>query len=309
MNRFIKNSLVFFLLASGCIVGLIILSDYAQKKAAPRLLKLRSNISIVFAGDSNVESAINDDLIPNSVNIASSGEAYLYSYVKIKALLKNNSQIRTVFISYSPEKLNKFTEERWLFNEEFIIEKLKVYNYLLTGPEKGIMIRRNSLAYFKGLLQSVPYNISGAAKGYLNSPPHDNILNFGGYQYLIRNKLGEDIDRQNGELENEAQNKMVGKGEYQERYLGMISDLCNQRSVKLILLSTPKYHPEPGSIPGLDLGSNPGFTSFHIRDSILDMSEFHLPDSCFADISHLNYKGARLYSEYLNNYLINTQRE
>jgi hypothetical protein len=44
-------------------------------------------------------------------------------------------------------------------------------------------------------------------------------------------------------------------------------------------------------------------------DSILDLSRFILPDSCFADINHLNYKGAKIFSEYLNNLIHSNEKD
>jgi hypothetical protein len=31
----------------------------------------------------------------------------------------------------------------------------------------------------------------------------------------------------------------------------------------------------------------------------MDYSTFQLPDSCYGDVTHLNYRGARIFSQYL----------
>lgn len=298
MRRFVLNILIFLGLMFVITCGLVILSDFCIKSQETQLLKLRDNISIVFSGDSNVECSVNDNLIPNSINIATSGEAYFYSYAKIKALLEHNRQIKKVILGYSPAKLSKYIESRWLFSEEFIIEKVRNYNYVLDGSEKKILLKSNSKAYTQGLLQSVLFNFTGYLISIRLQVPDEKLYKFGGYQYLERNKLKEDIERQgiidpDAELQNQP-------GLFQEKYLTMISELCKNKSVKLILLDTPKYQYIPGSEKDNSIDPPPGKFAFVPSDSILNLSRFILPDSCFADITHLNYRGARIFSEYLN---------
>lgn len=277
------------------------LSTYCIKIQEPRLLKLKDNIDVVFSGDSNVECSVNDKLISNSINIATSGEAYFYSYAKIKALLEHNYQIKKVFLGYSPGKLSKYIESRWLFSEEFIIEKVRNYNYVLSGSEKKILFKSNSKAYIQGLLQSVLFNFTGFLSSIRLKRPNEKIYKFGGYKYLERNKLKEDIERQS--LIDPDEELQKQPGQFQEKYLTMISELCKKMSVELILLDTPKYQYLPSSEK--DTSGYPNIRNFKSvpSDPILDLSHLILPDSCFADITHLNYKGAKIFSEYLNNLL------
>jgi len=303
MRRFIINILIFCGLIVFIAVGLVILSEFCIKSRKSQLLRLRENITVVFSGDSNVECSVNDELIANSVNIATSGEAYFYSYAKIRALLEYNDQINKVFLGYSSGKLSKYIESRWLFSEEFIIEKVKNYNYVLSGSERKILFKSNSKAYTQGLLQSILFNFTGFISSVRVQGSGGKIYKFGGYKYLERNKLKEDIERQgiidpDAELQNQP-------GQFQEKYLKLISDLCKEKSVKLILLDTPKYQYLPDSGKRSSPDSSPGKFTFVPSDSILDLSRLILPDSCFADITHLNYKGATIFSEYLNSLINN----
>ena len=101
MKKFLIRLILFALIIASFITGLIIVSDFAIKQRKHILLKLSNDTDIVFAGNSTVECAVDDKLIAGSVNIAQSGEAYLYSYVKIKALSEVNKQIKTVFLGFS----------------------------------------------------------------------------------------------------------------------------------------------------------------------------------------------------------------
>jgi hypothetical protein len=98
----------------------------------------------------------------------------------------------------------------------------------------------------------------------------------------------------------------VEKSIVQEKYLKMISELCRQNSVNLILFSTPKYKTYNANID-----ENIRKIWLQVRnslslDSLADFSAFVLPDSCYGDLTHLNYKGAEVFSRYLNEKLNNT---
>ncbi|MDR0427925.1 MAG: hypothetical protein LBH12_04905, partial [Dysgonamonadaceae bacterium] len=83
---------------------------------------------------------------------------------------------------------------------------------------------------------------------------------------------------------------------YQKAYLLKIAELCKSRDVELILLNVPMYKPEV-------YGDNELANDFHdayLSDvKYMDYSAFTLPDSCYRDIGHLNYRGARIFSQYL----------
>ena len=294
MKRFLINLLFFLILTGFSAVGLVLLSNFAINQKVNQILTISDNVKMIFAGDSNIECAINDSLIANSINIAQSGEAYLYSYVKIKSLLEHNDQISTIFIGFSFGELLKGVEENWLFSDEFVIEKIKLYNYLLSSSEKSLLIRKNPIAYVEGLLQSIFSNFQTFMKSFSLAESNKRIINFGGYQYLVRDKLQEDIKIHS------FTEQVPKKGLFQEKYLKMISNLCKQKSIKLVLLQTPKSKYYTANVY---VGIKNNWLSVRnslSQDSLLDLSRLILPDSCYGDLSHLNYKGAKIFSEYLN---------
>jgi hypothetical protein len=295
MKSFLVNFTIFIVLIGSFAVGLYILSDFAIKQRKQHFLKIRNDINMVFAGNSHVECAINDSLIANSINIAQSGEPYMYSYVKIKSLLEYNNQISTIFIGFAFGDLLKETEEGWLFKDESVIEKTKSYNYLLNYSDKSLLIKNNPKAYVEGLMKSIFSNFLVFIKSYSPEDFNGRIINFGGYWYLVRDKLQKDIKKMN--LYNEHP---FEKGLIQEKYLKMISLLCQQKSIKLILLNTPKYKYYNTNINGEIKQNWLSVRNSLSKDSLLDLSTLNLPDSCYGDMMHLNYKGAKLFSNYLN---------
>lgn len=297
MKRFLVRSAFFIILVSLFLSVSYFLADFLIKQREQKLLKIKDDIKIVFAGDSNVECAVNDSLISNSINIAQSGEAYLYTYVKLKSLLEYNDQINTVFLGFSFVDLIKDTEERWLFRDDFVIEKIKTYNYLLNNSEKFLIIKNNPKAYLTGTKESIISNFFSFLKSYTSEVPKGKILNFGGYERVVLDKLQEDIKL------NAFSEQNIEMGLLQEKYLKIISFLCQQKSIKLILINTPKHQ-------YYSTRFNKGIKNnwFLVRnslsqDSLLDLSSLSMPDSCFYDMDHLNYKGAKIFSDYLNNIL------
>lgn len=300
IRRFLNKCLLFFIVVVIFISGLFKLSDFVINQRKHQLLRISDDISIVFAGDSNIECSINDSLISGSINIAQSGEAYLYSYAKLRALLNYNSQINKVFIGFSDHEILKDKEDLVLFDDSFIIEKIKSYNYLLNNTEKKLIITNKPFAYLKGFLQSIFNNFIVYVKSCTSKDSNYRILNFGGYLYLSRNKLDEDIRFHEKSKTDSTSYKPIEKGLLQEEYLRLISQLCRQKSVKLILLNTPKHSYYSNIITTEIKNNGLSFRNSLSQDSLLELSSFHLPDSCFSDISHLNYKGARIFSQYLN---------
>lgn len=292
--RYLVLRISIFAVAFILFIGsMYIISDLYLNLRKQYFLKLKSNINIVFAGDSNIECAVNDSLIPNSVNIAQGGEAYLYTYVKLKSLLKYNKQIKTVFLGFSFHTLNQSREKTWLFEEDFVLEKNKYYNYLLGNRERSLIFRTSPKIYVQGIRDYTFTNFISVAKSYYSK----NIINFGGYKFLDRNKLQENIKLNKSKPDSVFH---FEEGKYQIEYLKRISDLCKENKIKLILLNAPKHITLTKSFNYNKSDYGFAVSSILENDSLLDLSSLYFQDSCYADVTHLNYKGARIFSELLS---------
>lgn len=299
MTDFLKRLTLFVLLVSSLVALLILVSDCAVRSRKPVILKVDDHIKYVFSGNSHVECSVNDRLIDNSINIATSGEAYLYSYSKIKSLLEYNNQIKTVFIGCTYGDLHKSLEEKWLFEDMGVVEFVKKYNYILNSAEKSLIFKHNPKAYIRGVTKSVILNFVAFFRSLI---PEDSVnsrlINYGGYKHLVRDKLQQDIQLN---LTYEQEPFVVSP--IQEKYLIMLSELCREKSVRLILLDTPKF---PLYYENLSQEMRQSYISLREKlqiDTLLEFSDMVLPDSCYADITHLNYKGAKVFSLYLNDLL------
>jgi hypothetical protein len=294
MKKFVLKVLLFALVIGGLTISLILLTDSIIKNKKKELLKLAEGIHLVFAGNSAVECAVDDKIVTNSINIAQSGEAYLYSFVKLRALLEANGHIEAVFIGYSFADILFEKEESWLFSDEFVTEKIQYYNYLMEWPEKRMILMHNPKAYFNGLTKSIFNSLKTYFTSTVEPKTQGQLVNFGGYKYLIRDKLlsdpGFDL----------LQNKQVRKSVQQEKYLQKISELCHLHGVELILFNTPKHKSYIDNLDSTLVQMWLDTRNSLPKDSLLDLSSYQLPDSCFGDLSHLNYNGAGVFSVYLN---------
>jgi hypothetical protein len=222
----------------------------------------------------------------------------MYSYVKLKSLLKYNGQIKTVFLGFSPLDLLWETEERWLFNNEFIIEKVTSYNYLLSFSDKSVIIKNKPVPYLRGFIKSIFSNFKTFIDSFFIQNLNRKIMNFGGYEFVTRDKLQEDKKM------NTIIKQTFKEGPFQKEYLEKISLLCQENSIKLILLNTPKHAYLNKNINKETIQNWLSVRELLTRDSLLDLSTLSFPDSCYGDLTHLNYKGARIFSKYLNEELL-----
>ncbi|HOO99191.1 MAG TPA: hypothetical protein PK766_06485 [Bacteroidales bacterium] len=296
MQRFLIRTILFSLLAAGFFTGMIIGSELLISARKKELLTLNEGILNLFAGNSSVECAVDDRLVKHTVNIAESGEAYLYSFVKIKALLEENKHLETVFLGYSFADLLLEKEESWLFSDEYIVEKVKDYNYLLEPEERKLLLANNPKAYLNGLLKSVFSNLTTALGSNTVPKSAGQLVNFGGYKFLVRDKLNADPGFKTA-------NDSIVKSHQQEKYLKKIYDLCQRHQVRLVLFTTPKHSSYIESLEADNFNMWIDVRNDLHADSLLDLSRYVLPDSCFGDLSHLNYRGAKLFSAYLDTLL------
>jgi hypothetical protein len=242
-------------------------------------------------GDSHTEYAIDDHIFSRCINVAEGGTAYLYTYGKLRKFLNENSHIDTVLLSFHWGCLISSTDDIWIFKGEFISSKLSRYVTFMDKEELLLLYKGNRTMAFKAILQ-LPVNNLKAIYHFFKQHGEVNYknLNIGGYNRLDRDKLYENIN-------NYDNSRSTDIGKYQKNYLLKIVDLCKSKNVKLILINTPTYNATRyGHLTWLQ-----DYYNTYLNDTeYLDFSGFPLPDSCYGDIGHLNYKGAEIFSRYLD---------
>jgi len=234
-------------------------------------------------GNSRVQYGFDDSLVPGSWNSAVNADNYNVIYWRLKMLHERNPQLQRVLL---------------------ICDQTQVFNYFKSIPDKihpyywdvmdlkdwcGLIahdsdILLNPLHFLKLLfpLRSIV------------SPVEYSDLGIGGYTRLDRNKLYEDTAL----IEFEPSQKSLPKvHEYNVSYLRKIHDYCHEYNLQLIFFNMPSY-PTKAIIEGNHHLHK--FVDEYFPDvPFLDYELLQLPDSCYGDVSHLNYRGAGVISKII----------
>ena len=285
MKKFISQITIFTAILAVVVIGSTAGTYFIQSKAS---FKLPPDRHILVLGDSHTECAINDNIYSRAENVAQSSAIYLYSYCKLKKFLNENQHIDTVLLSFHYPTLTSRGYERW--ENRFTFQKIPSYFTLLSREDIDVFSNKK-MRLLKFIFQPpdmivLKFIVKGGRISYKD-------LHIGGHNKLDNKKLQKDIARwQKEEKRTEADSISF----YQKEYLLKIADFCKSRNVELILINTPTYKPEI-------YDDNDKLEDF--RNTCLpevtywDYSAFPLPDGCYDDIGHLNYKGAEIFSKYL----------
>ena len=241
-------------------------------------LSAPAGVSIAVFGNSIGECAVNDNILSDSRNYCASGLNYDMEEEYIKAVLKQNPQIKTAVLCFD------------------------VYQYA-SYPNRDIRHHSSSqYAFFGGFIAFdgsrifTKYPLKELIKFTIGS----NLLIASlktqyGYRRLVRNTLPKLTPCQM--LKDIPYAKAKDESSYNLDALPRIIHFCRQKGVDVVLMATPMYH--------LDMwyGKSGYYEYLDTLDEsvqIADYSNFLMPsDDCYGDVIHLNYKGAKIFSTYL----------
>lgn len=232
MKAFIKKICIFLLLPLlvGIALFLLIIS-YTNKLYINNPIKIESNVSTIYIGDSHIELAIDDRIIPNSKNFATSSESFYFSYFKLKILLKNNPFIKKVYLGFSYHNLSNYYDKFIYGNYAPVIAPK--YFFLLPFNEQ-------SKIFYWNKYDLLPFMISVTKCGI-----HKIIYNYyhsyrGGYSNNFTSTMAANssIDaRINFQFYNS--NGLNPFSKINIYYFSKIVALCKSKNVDLYALNTP----------------------------------------------------------------------
>ena len=292
MKRFLKRLLLFVVPMLLMVIGVSFVSKYLVNNKP--VFQLPKSIHSLILGHSQPECAFNDSLISNVKNMAQGGEAYFYTYQKIKKLLPENPQIKTLYVSFSNNQIEPRMDE-WTYDDEHVGNYFPKYAAQLDGEDYTLLLQHNYKAVLSGELKALKNNLTFLAKGENDFLKNNN---WGGYLRLKRNKL-DSIIKVNfiNTIKKEFSNSV---STINVSYLEKIVEFCQQKNVKVIFYRTP-IHPI--------LFNEYDEQKFqHLRKQkfaqipFLDFHDFKLAPDEMGDFDHLNYKGARKFSIYFDEF-------
>jgi len=298
MKRFIIQIFKFTFVAIASIALLFIGSYCIMKRAS---FKIDDRKNILVLGSCYTETAV-DEHFSRAENLAQTGTANIYSYVKLKKLLEDNPQIDTVITSFRQIELDK--DPLWVMSDEFMFPKI-AFNITLLGKEE-FAVYTNKGSLVQSVLQMPIRNIASILSFFKTKTYTYQNLRVGGFLPLDY-KLREDemVGNDKDILDTKPD---ITFTTIQRLYLQKMMTLCTERGIKFFLINPPVFGGNKYFDSRLELLAD--CRDNYLPDAeLMDYSNFEMVDTCFADITHLNRWGAAKWSEYLNAHFSDDARE
>lgn len=292
MRKFIFQVFLFSILVIILIGSLF----FFPKKIVERKTNFRisKNIDKIVIGHSQPECAYNDSLINNFKNFSASGEAYFYNYYKLIPLISNNENIKTVFIEFTNNQIAQPVNE-FIWGDKYMPYKYALFASYIHIDGVKLLLDKNSSGLINGSFKFILNNLKIIIKNN-----YSFTFNRGGYSYLIREKVAEELLKQ-------KEDKIIPKdiiiSEYNLFYLNKIISFCKKKNIQIYLVRSPMHKSAVGFKNENKFKEI--LNSRYNTVEFLDFKDFPIENSNFGDLTHLNYKGAKKFSLWFNKLINN----
>lgn len=243
-------------------------------------------------GHSHSETAINDSLVSNLENFSKSGESYYYMYPKVINVINENPNIEYVLIDFSNNQIDSAMDD-WIWSEKYLSNRYLIYSPFISNKSQFTILKNNFSGFLEYFPVSLKRNFTKVLGSDYNMSKYDKL---GGYNYLVRDKTDSLIN-------------VVGKTGYKPdsinkisnsniEYLEKIITFCKEQNKRVILFRSPQHKLNP------ELKNETQFrkvlqSRFNNVD-FLDFNDFPMENREFGDFGHLNFRGAKLFSLWLD---------
>ncbi len=233
MRGFLYKILKFFLVLIVVLSGILTITFMLSYKNAGSLI-LDKDIHTLICGDSHTKTALNDSIIPNSLNIAHSSEHYLYTYNVLRVLLENNPQISTVILGLSYHNMSAFYDDN-IFDEDRTQYMYPRYFTILDKESMKMILTNN----FQGVLGDFK-NIYHGLYRHIDAKELEDYSFIGWFYRSERmNKNDSTVGRAIQDHYYQADGSLQSFSALQLVYLKEIIELCHSKNLDLILINCP----------------------------------------------------------------------
>lgn len=248
---------------------------------------------MIVLGHSHAQCAFNDSLISNFQNFGGPGESYFYSYFKFLELIKQNKNIKTVFIEYSNNQVNESMDGN-IWKDVYISKKYTTYSPFMNLNANLLLLYKNSDGFFKGLSITLKKNLN-----IILTKDYNYSKKAGGYIPLARDIADSSASLSTSKKVIVNSQNRIAKNNI--RYLLKIIEVCKTNNIKAYLLRCP-LHPMYST-------DNEEILQQTIKVKLplvefLDFKDFPMLNSCYGDLHHLNRQGSRNFSIFFNELLV-----
>lgn len=286
MKQFLKSIFLFTLGALALLGGMVFFSNHVVSSKSNFTNPISPNNLIV--GHSHAECTYNDALISSTWNIATSGESYFNTYVKLREVLSENKNISSVFLEFTNNQIEK-DMDNWIFGDKYISKFYPKFGPFYTWEQQSILFKNNLRSFLK--------NLGIEQKRNMYSLFSEEIMmwnDIGGYVHYPEKDLNKAIQR---ELR-KAPYVFSGISELNLLYLKKTVDLCLTKNITVILLRSPQH--ELLRARGNEKIFMEMYWENYSNLPFVDFNNYQLPEDYYKDLGHLNYLGAEVISRKLD---------
>lgn len=268
---------------------------------------------IVVLGDSHTQCSINDELCPMFVNRSSVGEPFFYSYHKLKNIIESNNNnkdsIGAVVLGFHAFSLEKFRDNE--NNNKYYLKAFRNIHQKWSNHPRQFNLPVKDDYYQDYIIANLNMldneDLSKLARGKNNL--------YSGYKggYLFSNDCVnyDDILKRNEELGSfhilEDEFSLKYNGSKQPIVLDSIARLAYKNSIPLVLVDAPCHKLYSKQIYNQIQYYNDSIAQ-HLNRKYgviyLNFRDLPLDDDCYRDLTHLNTKGANIFTPMLRDTLI-----
>lgn len=281
------------LVSSLVLLGLGVTSRRLQDG---KFYKLPQSTRVLVVGNSHPKAALDDNLLPETQNLADVGESPFYTYLKLKALLVNNPHVSTVYFEFTDKHFEDWMEG-WVWEDKHVDRRFFKYYLFMDRDDLLRLARLNLRAMVTAQAQILRRNLKVVA----GSRTAIEANEWGGYL-----PLEERLQPDKLEKPEPPANLSPGQTPLTLLYVEKIVDLCKERGVQLRFIRCPHNEAYRGWCEAqLRAALDDRFPSV----PFLDFRTFPLKSDQFADLSHLNSEGSRIFTVFFAGLLENGLNE
>jgi hypothetical protein len=158
MKVFIKKTVYGLLLVLASLTALTFVNRFLASNYF-QVFKLPKNANKVILGDSHSTYALDDALLKNTENLSNNADSYFYSFLKLKQITAVNTNIDTIFISFSFHNFTKYTQNKWLLNPTHLSNRLEKYLPFMGLEDLYFSLKTSPGIFFESLFKQLklPY--------------------------------------------------------------------------------------------------------------------------------------------------------
>ena len=288
MKRFIIKIVSAVVVFVFVLISLYLVNRYLAN------FRIEDDKRILIVGNSHPECAFNDKLISGVANFSESGEAYFYTYIKLKKLLEQNPQVNMVLIEFSNEHIRKGMD-KWIWGDMYVSYRFPKYASFMDREDLELLLKYNP----EKVKESTPV-LSRLNANMLINYKLDYTEVTGGYLSLDKC----DVDSLIVDVSDDKRRERPGGDSLaieSLHYLDKLIKYSEQKGVEVLLIRSP-VHEECISLQNEQLFQTVRLSKYP-NIEFLDFLKYPLIDEEFADLSHLNKKGAEKFSVWFSQLL------